>query len=91
MIPLLHAMSGLPPEPAPVRRARLAAPVTANGVRAHYMRARLGRDAAGETIRPFDRQDSALISVLVEADALLVRPVDDPERPAGYEVEYIPL
>lgn len=91
MLPMLRAMQGLPPSPARHLRARLTSPVDANGPRAHYMRARLGEDARGATIAPFDRQDSALLSVLSEADALLVRPVNDPARAAGEEVEYIPL
>jgi len=65
--------------------------VQANGPRAHYMRARLGRDDGDVTIAPFDRQDSALLSILSEADALLVRPVNDHARDAGAEVDYIAL
>jgi molybdopterin molybdotransferase len=91
MLPLLRAMQGLPAAAAPLLRARLTVPVAANGARAHYMRARLGQDAAGPAIAPFERQDSALLSVLSEADALLVRPVNDPARAAGEEVGYIAL
>ncbi len=88
MLPMLRAMQGLPREGAPRERARLAHPVDANGARAHYMRARLGRGSDGVTVTPFDRQDSALLSA---ADALLIRPVNDPARDAGAEVEYIAL
>jgi len=91
MLPMLRAMQGLPAAPAALLKARLAAPVEANGPRAHYMRARLGRDAQGATIAPFGRQDSALLSVLSEADALLVRPVNDPAWGPGEEVDYLPL
>jgi molybdopterin molybdotransferase len=35
------------------------------------------------------RQDSSLLSVLAEADALLVRPVNDPARAAGETVDYL--
>lgn len=91
MLPMIRAMQGLPHPEAPRQRARLARPVEANGARAHYMRARLGRDDTGVTIAPFDRQDSALLSILSEADALLIRPVGDPAREAGAEVEYIAL
>lgn len=91
MLPMLRAMQGLPAAAAPLLKARLARPVEANGPRTHYMRARLGRDAAGLTIAPFDRQDSALLSVLSEADALLVRPVDDPARQPGEDVDYLPI
>ena len=91
MIPMLRAMQGLPPAPAPLRRARLARPVTANGPRAHYMRARVETAGDGPRITPFERQDSALLSVLAEANALLVRPVGDAARLQGTEVDYIPL
>ena len=91
MLPMLRAMQGLPREGAPRERARLAHPVDANGARAHYMRARLGRGSDGVTVTPFDRQDSALLSILSAADALLIRPVNDPARDAGAEVEYIAL
>jgi len=42
-------------------------------------------------IAPFERQDSALLSILTEADALLVRPIGDGPRVAGDEVEYIAI
>ena len=47
-------------------------------------------DEAG-TITAFARQDSALLSVLAEANALLIRPPDDPPRARGAAVEYLPL
>ncbi|MCB2115140.1 MAG: molybdopterin molybdotransferase MoeA, partial [Rhodobacteraceae bacterium] len=91
MRPLLRAMQGLPAEPLRTRKARLAEPVEANGPRTHFMRARLGRADGVTTIAPFARQDSALLSVLGEADALLVRPANDPARDAGIEADYIAL
>lgn len=92
LLPALRAMQGLPdPLPRPLR-AVLAAPVAANAARAHYMRARLVDTADGlPRIAPFERQDSALLSVLTEAQALLIRP---PLAPAGAEGEpalYLPL
>lgn len=85
LVPMLRAMQGLP-DPLPARRTtRLAADLGANGNREHYMRARL--EDGG--IRAFDRQDSSLLSVLCDADALLVRPVADPPRQTGETVEYI--
>ena len=87
MLPAIRAMQGLPPRPAPRSRARLAAPLPENGAREHYMRARVEN---GE-IRAFDRQDSALLTVLAEANALLVRPVGDGARKVGEDVEYLPI
>ncbi|MCC1492545.1 gephyrin-like molybdotransferase Glp [Cognatishimia sp. F0-27] len=85
--PVIRALLGLPAEPAPRQEAPLAAPITANGTREHYMRARL--DDSGLTV--FDRQDSSLLSVLGAANALVVRPVGDPPRAAGETMSYLPL
>ncbi|SPH17711.1 Molybdopterin molybdenumtransferase [Defluviimonas aquaemixtae] len=91
MSPVLSAMQGLPAGPAPVRRGVLASSVAANGPRAHYMRARLTARGGEILIHPFDRQDSALLTVLSDADALLIRPVGDGPRAAGAAADYIPL
>jgi len=87
MLPALRVMMGLPAAPAPRRSAPLAAPLPANGPREHYMRARLTPGG----IEAFDRQDSALLSVLARADALLIRPPGDGPRAAGEMVEYIEI
>ena len=91
LLPMVRAMLGDPaPQPRP-RQARLAVDLPANGPRAHYMRARLSPGDGLPDITPFDRQDSALLSILGQADALLIRPVDDAPRGAGSTVDYLPL
>jgi molybdopterin molybdotransferase len=55
------------------------------------MRARLEEGTELPRITPFTRQDSALLSVLAEADALLIRPADDGPRRTGEVVEFLPL
>lgn len=93
ILPMIRKMLGLPPgdlSPAP-RRAVLAEDVEANGPRAHYMRARLIPGPGLPGILAFERQDSSLLSVLAEADALLIRPVGDIARAAGEEVSYLPI
>ncbi|RME14146.1 MAG: molybdopterin molybdenumtransferase MoeA [Alphaproteobacteria bacterium] len=87
LVPLIRAMLGLEARPAPRAQARLAEDLPENGPREHYMRAL----SDGETIRPLPRQDSALLSVLVCANALLVRPANDSARKAGDTVDYLPL
>ena len=87
MLPMIRAMLGLGAHPAPRFTAKLAKDIGPNGKREHYMRAKLDQG----TIAPADRQDSALLSVLAQANALMVRPVDDPARHAGDTVDYIPL
>ena len=88
LLPMVRAMQGDPAPQPQVRQARLAVDLPATGPRAHYMRARLGPD---DMITPFDRQDSALLSILGAADALLIRPVADGPRGAGSTVAYLPL
>lgn len=90
LLPMIRAMQGRPPGPV-LRQARLAVDLGPNGPRAHYMRARLGAGDGLPRITPFDRQDSALLHILTEADALLVRPVGEGARTAGDEVQYLPL
>ena len=89
LLPLLRALQGDPaPLPKP-RRAKLGLDLPANGPRAHYMRARLSED--GETLLPEARQDSALLWVLAEADALLIRPPHEPAQPKGASCLYLPI
>lgn len=72
--PLLERLLGLPDRPMEIT-ARLGAPVKANDRRQDYLRARLSFAEDGTRIAtPFDRQDSAMLSTLVQADCLIVRP-----------------
>ncbi len=89
VVPAVERMLGLSgalPEPMP---ARLAGPVEANGLRTHYMRARVEPGPEGWSCTPFPRQDSALLSVLAAANALLVRAPRAPAQPAGDKVEFV--
>lgn len=91
MLPMLRAMLGLGARPATALRAVLAEDVGANGPRTHFMRARLAPGDGLPRIAPFGRQDSSLLVILTEADALLIRPLGDAARAAGTEVDYLPL
>lgn len=86
MLPMLRAFQGLPPLPPP-QIARLGADVAPTGPRTHYMRARL----LDGVITPLARQDSALLSELTTANALLIRPLGDQARVMGDPVSYLPL
>ncbi|MCZ0810792.1 MAG: gephyrin-like molybdotransferase Glp [Pseudomonadota bacterium] len=85
--PMIRAMLGLGAQPAPRLSAALAHDLPAGGPREHYMRAEI-RDGR---ITPAARQDSALLSVLASANALMIRPADDPPRRAGDMIDYLPL
>ena len=87
LLPMVRKMLGLGAQAPDTRTAPLAAPLTPNGPREHYMRAKLD---AGQ-LTTFERQDSSLLHVLVDANALLIRPPQDPARKAGDLVEYIAL
>ncbi len=87
ILPALDVLQGLPPQPAPQRLLSLAAPLAVNGPREHYMRATM----ADGTVTAADRQDSALLSVLAAANALIVRPPNDSARNVGEFVNVIAL
>ena len=89
LLPLVRALQGLTDVAPRLERAILSQAVEANGPRAHYMRARIEPADGLPQLRAFSRQDSALLSILSEANALLYRPIGDPARPAGAEVHYM--
>ncbi|MGR3709445.1 MAG: molybdopterin molybdotransferase MoeA [Alterinioella nitratireducens] len=85
---MIRAMLGLGRAPAPRSQAPLAVDLPENGPREHYMRARLDRTGH---VKPFDRQDSALLTVLSEADVLMVRPAGQGSLKAGTLVDILRL
>ena len=87
LAPVIRKMLGLGQAPAARETRPLAKDIRKNGPREHYMRAHLGTE--GVTI--FDRQDSALLTVLADANCLALRPIDDPARKAGDPIEIIRL
>ena len=91
MLPVIRGLLGLGCWPATTHSARLSVALPANGSRAHYMRATLEPGDDGPSIRAQHRQDSSLLSVLVQSDALLVRPAHAPAASAGSTVRYIPI
>lgn len=87
LLPMVRRMLGIEQVLPPLQSARLTEPLGKNGPREHYMRA--VRDESG--IRACPDQDSSLLSVLAEANALLVRAPHDPDRSIGEEVQYLPI
>ena len=87
ILPMVRLMLGLPAQASPLKQATLAAGLDQNGSREHYMRAVI----EDGKVTAFDNQDSALLTVLAHANALLVRAPDDPPRMAGETVDYLPL
>jgi molybdopterin molybdotransferase len=91
LLPMLRAMLGLTDVLPPLLHAALQAPVAANGPRAHYMRGHISEGTLGREVLAFDRQDSSLLTVLSEANALVLRPAHDGPRAAGEVVPVLPL
>jgi molybdopterin molybdotransferase len=87
LVPMLKKMLGQQAKAAQRYQAIVTNEIPENGPREHYMRATL--DAGKVTLA--DRQDSALLSVLTTADALVVRPPNAPAARVGDTVDYIPL
>jgi molybdopterin molybdotransferase len=88
--PLINALMGAAPGPRMVS-ARLAAPAAANGPREHWARARSEIRDGVLYATPMGDQDSSLVSVFAEADALVRRPAGAPAAAGGAVVEILPL
>ena len=87
LLPLLSVMVGQSPDQSR-RTATLAHSLGANGPRAHYMRAILKADGMVDV---FDNQDSSVLSILANANCLVVRPAHDGPRAQGDTVEILAL
>lgn len=85
--PMIQSMLGFEAQEESLQTATLTHDLAANGPREHYMRATV---AAGEiTVSP--RQDSALLTILADANALLVLPPHAPEQRCGDTLHYLPI
>ena len=92
LLPALDKLSGLPGAAPPVSEAILGVPVKANDHRADHLRATLHTDAQGRLIaKPFQRQDSAMLRILAEAQGLVLRAPNAPSLDAGAAVQVIRL
>jgi len=91
LVPVVRAFLGLPPGRRRRVHARLAVALPRNGPREHYMRAQLLPGPDMPRVYPLDSQDSALLTRLCSADALLIREPGAGAAPAGTVVEILPL
>jgi molybdopterin molybdotransferase len=74
-----------------IETARLATPLPPTGPREHWMRAKLSWSEDGAVATPFADQDSSLVTILAEADALLRRPAAAAAAEAGDAAEILRL
>ena len=90
--PAIGVMLGVEDEQPAAETAVLGCDLGANDRRQDYLRARLERGPEGELVAiPFPRQDSSMLSTLVAAGCLVVRPPLAPPAKAGDRVEIIRL
>ena len=87
LAPAVRAMLGQPAVATPRRHATMAAPLAANGPREHYIRGWIGPEGA----TAFPKQDSSLLTVLSDANCLIVQPPHDTAKDKGDHVEIIDL
>lgn len=87
LLPLIRYLAGAT-DPMPVlQMAGTTTALPATTQRAEFLRARV--DDTGIAI--FDSQDSAKLSILAAANALLFRPAHSPKQPIGSKVSYIAI
>ena len=87
--PVLNCLLGLPNDNgAVIEKAFLASPLCENDQRQDYLRATLKRHKDGSLwARPFERQDSSMISLLAKAQCLIIRVPNAAAADAGQTVE----
>jgi molybdopterin molybdotransferase len=88
--PAIAAMLGTQCE-TELLAAKLVRDLPANDTRQTYLRARLSQRDGEYWAEAFAVQDSSMLTVLAQADALIVRPPGAPAAKAGERVDVIPL
>ncbi|MCX7379331.1 MAG: molybdopterin molybdotransferase MoeA [Alphaproteobacteria bacterium] len=92
VVPALQKLSGLPAAAPPTVMARLGAPLAANDKRADHLRATLSTAPDGMLVATaFPRQDSSILRLMAQADALILRAAHAPAAEAGAMVPVIRL
>lgn len=87
LIPLIRYLAGAANYMPVMQSAITNNPLSATHQRAEFLRAKV--DSSG--ITAFDSQDSAKLSILAAANALLYRPAQSPEQQKGAKVSYIEI
>ncbi len=88
--PALHRLLGLENEPLATTTALLAGDLRENDRRQDYIRANLQPNTGGKLVAtPFPIQDSSMLSVLADADCLIVRQPFAPAAKTGDAVTVI--
>lgn len=92
ILPALRRMAGLATPVEPPVQAILGTDLRANDARMDFLRASLGHDAQGRLVAtPFAVQDSAMLHVLAQSQALVMRAPHAPAARAGDACDIIRL
>ncbi len=90
IVPAIQKMQGLQAK-LPVQQAILADDLPAEGKRTHYRRARFYHKSATLYAEALPNQDSAQLSMLAQADGLIICPANSPAKNKGELIEVIPF
>lgn len=91
ILPALRALFGQPQQDKLIQ-ATLATPLKQNDKRQEYMRAQMKVDADGHRIvTPMPTQDSSMLRMFTDADALIIRPPFAPAAEQGDTVPILPI
>jgi molybdopterin molybdotransferase len=92
LLPAIARLAGQAEEAVAEEHAVLGAPLRANDHRADHLRATLSQSPSGALVATaFERQDSAMVRVLANAQALILRAPHAPALDAGSAVRIIRL
>ena len=83
VLPVLRRMAGAPSPLPPLLQARTTTPLVANGPRRDHLRATLAWGGDAFDVTAASRQDSSMLRVLADNNALLVRPEGAPATGTG--------
>lgn len=90
--PAIEKMLGIAAHDTAMATAKLGSDLKANDQRQDYLRATLSRDAEGALVAtPFPRQDSAMLSLIAQADCLIIRPPHAAAAKTGDVTEILSL
>lgn len=91
MQPMLRRMLGQTAVERPRCNVTLGNDLAANDRREDYMRATMTQEAGKWVVRPFPIQDSSMMTPVVMADCLIIRPPHAPPIKAGSDIEALVL
>lgn len=89
LIPALNAMLGLGKKPLIPQKIALGHDLAENGSRCHYMRAEVKIIAGVPVCHVFNRQDSSLLSIMTQANALMIHPPYATKKQSGDMVDIL--